>query len=263
MTQPSIDFVIQLCRQAGKILLDGLDQPHTFTHKGPTDFATEIDRQAEKAIITAILEAFPAHGIVAEESGMVNGHHSACWYIDPLDGTLNYAKGLPLFAVSIAYAENGHMQLGCVYDPVRGEFFSAQAGQGAFLNGASIRVSQTDELLQAMLVTGFPHEAEKMDDNLRVFRRFIKKSRSIRRLGSAALDQVYVAAGRLDGYWEMGLSPWDIAAGTLILKEAGAKVTSFTGNGSYFAPPYDLLTANPKLHKILLDELKNAELIQP
>ncbi len=254
--QPKIEFIIDLCSQAGEILKDGYGKKHEIKYKGPIDLVTEIDKKAEDLLVKSILSQFPDHSIEAEESGITNGEKEHSWYIDPVDGTSNYARGVPIFCVSVAYAHLGKIQKACAYDPLRNEFFYASRGRGAFLNKDRIRVSATEKLINSMLVTGFPYDLEKQDKNIAHFVNLITKVQTIRRLGSAVLDQVYVAAGRLDGYWETGVSSWDIAAGTLIIEEAGGHVTNMNGDPDYMRPPYDILAANPRLHPIILAELQ-------
>jgi myo-inositol-1(or 4)-monophosphatase len=244
----TLDFVIELSKNAGKILLDRLDDVHTLDYKGPTNIVTEVDRKAEAFIVGEIKKAFPGHTIVAEEGGKTMGEEGKYWYIDPIDGTSNYARGIPLFCVSIGYEEDGKMRFGCIYDPVRGECFSATRGEGAWLNGKPIHVSKTSKMIDAMLVTGFPYDLQQEENNLEYFNQIIKEVHVVRRFGSAALDQAYVAAGRLDGYWEIGVEVWDIAAGSLIVEEAGGKVSTMRGDSDYMKPPYAILVSNGILH---------------
>lgn len=248
----TLEFLTNLAREAGQILLDGLDDVHTLDYKGPTNIVTEIDKKAEDFIVGKIKQSFPDHTIIAEESGKTQGDKGKNWYIDPVDGTSNYARGLPLFAVSIGFEEDGLMKYGCVYDPVRDECFSSEREKGAWLNGKKIYVSKTSELIDAMLVTGFPYNMKQENNNLDHFSEIIKEAHVVRRLGSAALDQVYVAAGRLDAYWEIGVESWDLAAGTLIVKEAGGKTTTLDGSDEYMVPPYAVLVSNGILHETLL-----------
>lgn len=250
--EPSLEFVKKLSRQAGMILKEGYGKEHTVEYKGPIDLVTEIDRKSEDFLVSEIQKTFPDHSIITEESGKYAGQKGKRWFIDPVDGTSNYSRGVPLFSVSIAYAENGEMKIGCVYDPLRDECFNAEKGQGAFLNETPIQVSETDTLINAMLVTGFPYDMTQGDNNIQHFTDISMQVHSVRRLGSAALDLVYVAAGRLDGYWEIGIEAWDIAAGTLIIEEAGGKVTTTKGAADYMRPPYDVLTTNGILHEKLL-----------
>lgn len=245
----TLDFVTELSRNAGKILLEGLDDVHILDYKGPTNIVTEVDRKAEAFIVGEIKKVFPGHTIVAEESGKTLGEQGKYWYIDPIDGTSNYARGVPLFCVSIGYAEDGKMLFGCIYDPVRDECFSATRGEGAWLNGNPIHVSKTSKMIDAMLATGFPYDLQQENNNLDHFNQIIKEVHVVRRFGSAALDQAYVAAGRLDAYWEIGVEAWDIAAGSLIVEEAGGKVTTMQGDSDYMKPPYAILASNGILHE--------------
>ncbi|MCD6576875.1 MAG: inositol monophosphatase, partial [Anaerolineaceae bacterium] len=199
--EPTLEFITNLTKGAGSILRTGYRKKHHIKHKGPIDLVTEIDRRAEDFIIHKVKEAFPTHSIIAEESGKHNGDKDKCWFIDPVDGTSNYSRGLPIFAVSIAYAEKGKMRLACVYDPLRNECFYAEKGGGAWLNEKVIHVSTTETLIDTMLVTGFPYNINKKNNNLVNFTNIIQKVHTVRRLGAASLDLVYVAAGRLDGYW--------------------------------------------------------------
>jgi len=227
-------------------------------YKGPVDLVTEYDRKAEDFIVEKILSKFPDHYLVAEESGNKTGTEDHRWYIDPIDGTSNYARGLPIFCVSIAYERGGERVLAAVYDPNRDELFTAERGRGAFLNGEPIHVTDTSEVIKSLLVTGFPHDLEQENNNIREFLRMLRGAQSVRRLGSAVLDQLYVACGRLDGYWEVGISPWDIAAGTLIIEEAGGVVTRVNGSRDYMKPPYDIVAANPVLQPKIRQELSRA-----
>jgi myo-inositol-1(or 4)-monophosphatase len=255
LIQPSLEFIIDLAKEAGVILKEGYGKQHQVRHKGRTDLVTEIDHQSEDLLVNRIRSEFPNHMIVTEESGLLEGDQGQRWYIDPLDGTLNYAKGMPIFCVSIAYARGNQMQLAAAYDPMMDECYYAAHGQGAWLNGDRIHVSDTSELIDAMLVTGFPNDLDQVNNNLDYFMRVIYESQTLRRLGSAVLDQVYVAAGRLDGYWEVGVNPWDIAAGTMIIEEAGGLITTMQGDADYMKPPFDIIAANPLLHPKLFDAL--------
>lgn len=254
--QPNLDFIIGLCRGAGDIIMEGFGKKQVIEYKGPADVVTDYDRKSEDFIVGRILSEFPGHYIVAEESGNRTGTEDHRWYIDPIDGTSNYVKGLPIFCVSIAYERGGERVLAAVYDPNRDELFTAERGSGAFLNGDPIRVADTSELIHSLLVTGFPNNLKKENNNIKEFLRMIHKVQSIRRLGSAVLDQLYVACGRLDGYWETGISPWDIAAGTLIIEEAGGVVTRLDGSEDYMIPPYDIVAANPALQPKIMEELR-------
>ncbi|MFH2038799.1 MAG: inositol monophosphatase family protein, partial [Chloroflexota bacterium] len=206
-TPTLIDLEI-LARQAGEILRGGYAKKHQVDHKGIIDLVTEIDHQSEDLILNGIRARFPGHAILAEESGRSEGFKDQIWFVDPLDGTVNYAHNIPLFCVSIAYAHNGLTRQGVVYDPMRDECFSAERGRGARLNGTPLHASTVTELVQGLLVTGFPYDTwDTSDDNFENITRFAKMTQGVRRLGSAALDLAYVAAGRFDGYWEISLAP--------------------------------------------------------
>lgn len=201
--------------------------------KQQNDFVSEVDRAAEAAIIETILEAYPKHAILAEESGF-SGDSDYVWIIDPLDGTTNFLHGVPQYCISIALEHRGVITQAVVYDPNRNDLFTASRGAGAFLNDRRIRVSKTKELGDALLCTGFPfREFGKLDAYLAMFRDLLQKSAGIRRPGAAALDLAWVACGRFDGFWELGLSPWDIAAGSLLVQEAGGLITDLQGEGDY------------------------------
>ncbi len=261
MTSPTMKDLETLARQAGEILRAGYNTKHQIEYKGVIDLVTEIDSQSEKFLIQSILEKFPDHHILAEESGGVDGDHEHTWYIDPLDGTVNYAHGIPIFSVSIGYAYAGKLELATVYDPMRGEMFSAQRGRGATLNGERLQASSTSELERSLLVTGFPYDMwSTPNDNLASHGRFAKLTQGVRRLGSAALDLCYIGAGRFDGYWERSLQPWDLAAGALIAEEAGAKVTDIDGNPDYLNANPSVIAASPILHEKILAVLKEEKL---
>jgi myo-inositol-1(or 4)-monophosphatase len=242
--------------QAGTILRAGVGQEHSIQHKGTVNLVTEMDHQSEDYLVGEIRRRYPEARIVTEESGLLAGRDSHTWYIDPLDGTTNYAHGLPLFCVSLGYAEHDELKLGAVYDPMRDELFSAEQGQGAWLNDAPLHVSDVHELIQSLLVTGFPYDlVDTPHNNLDNFTRLSRLTQAVRRMGSAALELCYVAAGRFDGYWEIRLGPWDLAAGVLIARQAGAVVTDLQGSPEVMHPPYALLAANPYLHAEILKKL--------
>ena len=257
--QPTRADCIALAVEAGAILRAGYNQPHQIKFKGIADLVTEIDARSEAFIIQAIRERFPDHMIITEESGLLEGKASHCWFIDPLDGTTNYAHNLPIFAVSIGYMEDGVMKLAVVYDPMRDECFSAELGQGAWLNGTRLQVADTQDLSDSLLVTGFPYNILKAkNNNFDNFQRFGLRSQAVRRLGSAALDLCYVAAGRFDGYWEISLRPWDVAAGSLILTEAGGIITDPQGGPGYLELPCALVAATPAVHPQMMQVLAEA-----
>lgn len=255
---PILKDLERLGRQAGEILRLGYEQDHKVDYKGAIDLVTEVDHQSEEFLLGEIQRLFPGHQIVSEEIGLIRGHAGNQWYVDPLDGTVNYAHGIPIFSVSIAYAQNGILTLAVVYDPMRDELFSAERGHGARLNGRSLQVSNVTELQRSLLVTGFPYDAWSTPrNNLENYGRFAKLTQGVRRLGSAALDLCYVAAGRFEGYWELSVKPWDLAAGSLIAMEAGATVTKTDGQADIILPPCSVLAAPAGLHtkmKAILDE---------
>ena len=229
-----LNFAIQTAREAGQILADKFGRALQVSNKGDIDLVTEADLAAERLIVERIRSYHPRHAILTEESGDVKeaGGADAAhkWIIDPLDGTTNYAHGYPVFCVSIALEHEGRIVLGVVYDPTRDELFAAERGEGATLNGRSIRVSETDELNRALICTGFPYDVRERGDFVQHFRRFIMRAQSVRRDGAAALDLACVAAGRFEGFYEEGLRPWDVAAGVLLVEEAGGRVTHYDGS---------------------------------
>jgi myo-inositol-1(or 4)-monophosphatase len=256
MQSPTLSDLTELARGAGAILRGGFGQRQTIQHKGRIDLVTEYDKRSEEYLVTELRQRFPGHTLYAEESGKSEGRAEAIWYIDPLDGTTNFAHGYPVFAVSIAYAESGALRLGAVYDPVRDEMFTAELGKGAWLNGEPLHVSEPEDLLHSLLVTGFAYDDWVINTNLEHFIHFSKLCQGVRRIGSAALDLCYIASGRLDGYWEIALQPWDSAAGGLIAREAGAVVSALDGDPTFLKPPYAILAAPPVLHGVMLAELK-------
>lgn len=248
MSLSYLEVAEKAAREAGKVLKDNLGKVREIEYKAKNSLVTEVDNLSEGLIIEIIKSSFPSHGILAEESGRDKRISSHVWIIDPLDGTTNYAHTYPVFSVSIALEVEGVIRLGVVYDPMREELFSAELGKGAYMNGKVIRVSQTRAVEESLLCTGFTHENEWMvDENLRHFENLIRRSRAVRRDGSAALDLCYVACGRYDGFWELGLHPWDTAAGFLILKEAGGLVTDFSGNG-FSIHDEEILATNGLIH---------------
>jgi len=224
-----LNFATDIAREAGNLLVQKLGTAKVTT-KGDINLVTEADIAAENLIIDRIRSYHPQHGILAEESGeaVLKGKPSEWkWIIDPLDGTSNYAHGYPCFCVSIALERAGQLEIGVVYDPMRDEMFAAERGRGATLNDRKIRVSTVEQLSGAMLCTGFPYNVRERPDFARDFTNFTMNAQAVRRDGSAALDLAYVACGRFDGFWEDGLSPWDIAAGTLLISEARGRITNF------------------------------------
>jgi myo-inositol-1(or 4)-monophosphatase len=254
--KPTLTDIIELARNAGSILYEGFGTDIEIRHKGRIDLVTEMDNRSEDYLLKEIHQRFPEHSILTEESGQVAGDADQNWIIDPLDGTLNYAHGMPIYAVSIAYAENQQVRLGVVMDPSRGECFSAERGKGAWLNGKPIQVSTISELVDSLLVTGFSYDTNKKENNLDNFERFFHEAQAVRRLGSATLDIAYVGAGRIDGYWNLESHPWDIAAAALIVEEAGGITTSLNGHHDYLKSPFSLVAANPHVHPKILKVLQ-------
>ncbi len=238
---------LSAAKGAGEVLRKGFGWQHSVRYKGEVDLVTEVDEQAEQVIREILLGAFPAYGMLAEEGGALVGEEDARWIVDPLDGTTNYAHGLPLFCVSVALERAGEVVVGVVHDPMHEETFVAEQGRGATLNGERIKVSGTEELIRALIATGFPYDRPKMPEALDLFGRFAAITRGMRRLGSTALDLCYVASGRLDGYYERGIWAWDIAAGGLILQEAGGKVTDYRG-GVLDLEGREIVASNGALH---------------
>lgn len=258
-----LDFTIDLARAAGALLLARFEQERSVEAKGRTDVVTDADRASEALIVGAIRDRFPQHTIVAEEGSGTPGDGEWSWLIDPLDGTLNYLHGLPIYSVSLALLRGGEPELGVVYDPSRDELFAAARGAGARLNGRRLTVSGTAELGRALLTTGFPYNRHQQpDNNLREFAHLLLRTQDIRRPGSAALDLCAVAAGRSDGHWELGLSPWDTAAGALIVLEAGGTLSDWQGQPWRWGDAR-LVATNGLLHAELLRELAAAKRTAP
>jgi myo-inositol-1(or 4)-monophosphatase len=251
--KPTLKDIEAFSMGAGKILRAAFGKNFQIDNKGVIDLVTEIDRKSEDFLIEAIRKRFPDHLVITEERGIVQGDKNCVWYIDPLDGTVNYAHGVPIFSVSVAYAENGNVTLAGVYDPIRDEYFYAERGSGAWLNGRPLTVSHTKELDRSLLVTGFPYDIRtNPENNLDHYHNFTLISRGVRRLGSAAIDLGYVAAGRFDGFWEISIHNYDIAAGSLIVEEAGGKVTDIHGETDFLSPTPSILATNAVIHDQML-----------
>lgn len=249
-----LGVAVNAARTGGQILVQAFGNAQDISHKGLVDLVTEQDRRSEAAIHQIIREAFPEHAILAEEGGVTPGAAEHRWIVDPLDGTVNYAHGYPVFAVSIAYEHQGELEVGVIYDPLLRELFVAQRGQGATLNGVPIQVSSTTELIQSLLETGFPYDRARLPLALAQLNHLAAVSQGIRRAGAAALGLAYVAAGRLDGFWEATLNPWDHAAGALLIREAGGAVTTIDG-GTYTAMVGNVAASNGHIHPALVEEL--------
>jgi myo-inositol-1(or 4)-monophosphatase len=249
------ELALDLARGAGEILRGGLGRA-AVEHKSPLELVTEFDRASERFIVDGVSAAFPGDGLLAEEGSRREGG-AWCWYIDPLDGTTNFAHGLPHFAISIAGEREGTLEFGVVYDPMRGELFRAERGAGAYLNDRRLQVSAASALGQSLLVTGFPYDLrENPHNNLDLFAHMARQSLGVRRFGAAALDLAYVAAGRFDAYWELRLSPWDLAAGIVLVREAGGAVSRVDGGPDILSPPPSIAASNGRLHVDLLEALR-------
>ncbi|HLD16317.1 MAG TPA: inositol monophosphatase family protein [Coxiellaceae bacterium] len=236
MNHPFITIAEKAARLAGRMMRQAVDRLDKvkISEKSQNDFVTEVDQRSEAMIIDAIREAYPSHSILGEEGGAIAGDETQ-WIIDPLDGTANFIHGFPHFSISIAVKQQGRLEAALIYDPLRDEMFIAARGKGAQLNQRKIRVSQVKKLSESFLGTGFPYkEMKNFPSYLKMFETITPLSSNIRRAGSAALDLAYVACGRLDGFWEYGLSPWDMAAGILLIREAGGMVSDFQGGENYF-----------------------------
>jgi myo-inositol-1(or 4)-monophosphatase len=242
---------LSAARRAGEVLRAGFGTEHTITYKGEVDLLTEIDEEAERVIREELLGAFPSYGMLAEEGGELTGEEDVRWIVDPLDGTTNYAHQLPIFCVSIALEWSGEVILGVVHDPMGEETFVAERGRGATLNGGPIKVSDTEELIRALIATGFPYDRAEMPEALELFGRFAATTQGMRRLGSAALDLCYVASGRIDGYYERGIWPWDLAAGSVIVEEAGGNLTNYRGD-VLDLDGREIVASNGRLHPSIM-----------
>jgi myo-inositol-1(or 4)-monophosphatase len=257
--QPLLNIAIRAARRAGEIIVRGMNRVHRLDvrAKGQNDFVTEIDMQAERDIIETIHKHYPDHAVLGEETGQKAGQKGDTefvWIIDPLDGTTNFLHGYPQFAVSIGVQRRGRMEHGVVYDPLRQELFTTSRGEGAQLDGKRIRVSAQVGLERALIGTGFPYRSNLwLDDYMAMLKTITQQTAGIRRPGAAALDLAYVAAGRLDGFWELGLAPWDTAAGTLLITEAGGLVGTITG-GEYVGGGH-IVAGTPKVYPALLEAL--------
>ena len=257
---PMLNTAVKAARRAGDIIIRfsrNLEDV-TFQEKARNDYVSEVDRQAEQAIISILLDAYPKHAILAEESGAA-GASEYCWIIDPLDGTTNFLHGFPHYAVSIALAHQNIVTQAVIYDPVRNDLFTASRGNGAYLNDRRTRVSKCGALKDALLGTGFPfRDMDRLDEYVAAFRVFTGNTAGIRRAGAATLDLAYVAAGKLDGFWEMGLKPWDMAAGALLITESGGFIGDLQGEAG-FMESGDVLAGSPKIFARMLHSLEQAK----
>lgn len=261
--QPMLNIALRAARSAAELIVRSMDRLDALSvnEKDSKDYVTQVDRAAEKTIVNTILKAYPDHGILGEEGSSVAGHGEGAdyqWVIDPLDGTTNYIHGIPHFAVSIACKFRGRVEHAVVYDPMLDEEFLASRGRGATLNGRRLRVTKRNNLTHAVLATGFPFrdgQMEHIDNYLSMFRSLAEQSAGIRRAGAASLDLAYVAAGRYDGFWEYGLSEWDMAAGALLIQEAGGLISDFSG-GHQFLDNGHVVAGNPKCFKAILTSIQ-------
>jgi len=251
------DFAVAIAGEAGAILREGWGRAHRPERKGRIDLVTEYDRRSEELLLARIRAAHPAHAILAEESGGSGAVAGFRWLIDPLDGTTNFAHNYPFFCVSVGVEQDGQLVAGVVHDPVRDETFAAARGEGATLDGRPIHVTDVATLEDALLVTGFHYSIrERPEPTMTLFREFLMRAQGVRRDGSAALNLCYLACGRFDGFWEARLSPWDLAAGVLIVREAGGAVTDFAG-GPFHVDGRQVLAANATLHEAMRTLIAN------
>jgi myo-inositol-1(or 4)-monophosphatase len=255
-----LDLAIEAALEAGNFLKMNVGNVKQIEYKGghATNLVTEIDKKSEEIIISKIKKKYPNHDFLGEESGYAKVTSEFRWIIDPLDGTTNFAHGLPIFSVTIGLEYKGEIILGVVYHPILDELFTAEKGKGAYLNKKRIKVSQTKKLIESLVVTGFPYTInQKPEPEITHFRNFIVESQAVRRLGSAALDLAYVACGRFDGFWEGTLNAWDMSAGVLLVTEAGGKWTDYQGKPSSVYNK-QVLTSNGLIHNEMMEVLKNA-----
>jgi myo-inositol-1(or 4)-monophosphatase len=243
---------VEIARDAGTLLLELFQRPHEITYKRRSDLVTEADRRSEALIVERLRALFPNHTIVAEEGSGHRAGSDFCWYVDPLDGTTNFAHGFPVFCVTLGLAYQGEVVAGVVYDPTRDELFTAEKGSGAYLNQKRLAVSKAEKLSEALLATGFPPFATDHDLNIQFYFRFTQLSHGIRRAGSAALDLCSVAAGRFEGFWELKLNPWDKAAGLLLVEEAGGRVTDVLGRRVKLLGD-DVFASNGRIHEQMVE----------
>jgi myo-inositol-1(or 4)-monophosphatase len=242
-----LDVAVEAAREAGSILLAEFDRPVKIGYKGEVDIVTEADRRSEAAIVARLHSHFPKHTVVAEEGSGHQGASAFRWYVDPLDGTTNFAHGYPCFCVSIGLAEGDELLAGVVLNPLNGELFTAVKGEGAYMNNKRIQVSTVPRLATSLLATGFPSQKRAENPNIHYYWQFTLASHGVRRDGSAALDLASVACGRFDGFWEFGLKPWDTAAGVLLVREAGGMVTDFAGR-PYHPGDRECMASNRPIH---------------
>lgn len=247
MAASYLETAVEIAREAGSLLANFFERRVKYEIKGDQDLVTEADRASEQLILERLHSHFPSHSIVAEESGRHDRSSEFCWYVDPLDGTTNFAHGFPTFNVTMGLEQNGEMICGVVYDPSRQETFTAEKGAGAYLNHRRIHVSKAARLDEALLTSGFPTRRRHLDVNFHFFYQLAMITHGMRRTGSAAIDLANVASGRTDGFWEFGLSPWDMAAGILLVREAGGQITDMRG-GAHHLKARHMLATNGAIH---------------
>lgn len=254
-----LDFAVATAKEAGLFLKRNIHKRHSIEYKGAINIVTDADLISEEMILDGIRREFPGHDILSEESDARESGAEYRWIVDPLDGTTNYAHGFPVFCVSIALQRNGNAVMGCIYNPMLDEMFTAEAGAGAFLNGERLRVSEVGDFSKSFLATGFPYDLRtNRNNNINYFISLAKKTLAIRRAGSAALDLAYTAAGRFDGFWELKLHPWDTAAGLLMVREAGGNVTDISG-GEYTLESDSIAASNGLIHAELIRQLSGID----
>ncbi|MGH9375190.1 MAG: inositol monophosphatase family protein [Terriglobia bacterium] len=250
-TENALAAAAEISREAGALLNDLLNRPHQISYKRPMDLVTEADRCSEELITHRLRRCFPDHSIVAEEGSSYAGSSDYCWYVDPLDGTTNFAHGFPIFCVSLGLAFRDEVVAGAVFDPARQEMYTAERGSGAFMNGNRLEVSKVKDLSEGLVATGFAPFGKNEERNFQYYMRFTKLSHGVRRAGSAALDLCSVAAGRFDGFWELKLNPWDKAAGVLMVIESGGRVTGLAGD-PFELKGDDVFASNGLVHEAMI-----------
>jgi len=247
-----LETSVEIAREAGALLSKYFERRVTFELKGEHDLVTEADRASEQLVIERLSSHFPSHSIVAEEGGGHTGSSEYCWYVDPLDGTTNFAHGFPMYNITMALEQSGELIAGVIFDPEHNEMFTAERGSGAYLNNRRIRVSKVNRLENTLVATGFPSRKRHENVNIHFYYQLAMLTHGVRRAGSAALDLAYVASGRLDGFWEFGLNPWDMAAGILLITEAGGKCSDMKGGPVTLRGPH-LVADNGLVHQQILD----------
>jgi myo-inositol-1(or 4)-monophosphatase len=242
----------EIAREAGALLATYFERRVAFELKGEHDLVTEADRASERLVVERLRSHFPSHSIVAEEGGGHTGSSEYCWYVDPLDGTTNFAHGFPMYNVTMALEQAGQLIAGVIFDPIRNEMFASERGSGAYLNNRRIRVSKVARIEDALVATGFPSRKRHLNVNVHFYYQLAMLTHGVRRAGSAALDLAYVACGRLDGFWEFGLNPWDMAAGILLIEEAGGKCSDMHGQPMDLRGPH-VLADNASIHQPMVE----------